>query len=222
MRSPTSTGWVDGGTARWSVTTIRTRGSATWIATASRRCHLPRQPQRPADALRPDGLVGQRHPRPEGRGSSRGRAADVQPLAATSCARRRRARRALDRRLRHLARCGPRCPTRSDGLMLPLGRRLDRRGGDERGDERRQRREATGWPSVVGMPYDDFIEWSSSPPRSRACDSTRQEAANKLFYHDCTRGTDQRLGVGTPHAAAARPDPGTFRAAPVLVVGDPP
>ena len=45
---------------------------------------------------------------------------------------------------------------------------------------------ANDWPSVVGMPYDDFIEMVELPNQGPCVRLTKQEAASKLFYHDCT------------------------------------
>jgi pimeloyl-ACP methyl ester carboxylesterase len=45
---------------------------------------------------------------------------------------------------------------------------------------------ANDWPSVVGMAYDDFIDVVELPNQGPCVRLTRQEAANKLFYHDCT------------------------------------
>lgn len=42
------------------------------------------------------------------------------------------------------------------------------------------------WPSVVGMPYEDFIELVEVPNRGQCVRFTNQLAANKLFYHDCS------------------------------------
>jgi pimeloyl-ACP methyl ester carboxylesterase len=42
------------------------------------------------------------------------------------------------------------------------------------------------WPDVVGMPYEEFIELVELPGRGLCVRMTKQEAANKLFYHDCS------------------------------------
>ena len=42
------------------------------------------------------------------------------------------------------------------------------------------------WPAVVGMPYEEFIEVVDLPNRGPCVRLTRQEAANALFYHDCS------------------------------------
>ena len=45
---------------------------------------------------------------------------------------------------------------------------------------------ASDWPSVVGMPYDEFIEMVELPHQGPCVRITKQDAANKLFYHDCS------------------------------------
>ena len=42
------------------------------------------------------------------------------------------------------------------------------------------------WPMVVGMPYEEFIEVLELPNLGPCVRMTKQEAANKLFYHDCS------------------------------------
>lgn len=49
---------------------------------------------------------------------------------------------------------------------------------------------ADDWPSVVGMPYEDFIAVEELPHLGLCVRFTKKEAANKLFYHDC-RPKDQ-------------------------------
>jgi hypothetical protein len=43
------------------------------------------------------------------------------------------------------------------------------------------------WPATVGMPYDQFIEIVELPNQGPCVQLTKQDAANKLFYHDCTK-----------------------------------
>ncbi|HEY6533777.1 MAG TPA: alpha/beta fold hydrolase [Acidimicrobiales bacterium] len=42
------------------------------------------------------------------------------------------------------------------------------------------------WPEVVGMPYDEFIEMVELPGLGPCVRMTKKEAADKLFYHDCS------------------------------------
>jgi pimeloyl-ACP methyl ester carboxylesterase len=43
------------------------------------------------------------------------------------------------------------------------------------------------WPNVVGLPYDQFIEMIEHPDQGPCVRFTKQIAANKLFYHDCSK-----------------------------------
>ena len=79
---------------------------------------------------------------------------------------------------------------------------------------------ANDWPSVVGMPYDDFIEIVELP-EPRSLRATHQGGSREQALLPRLHTGRSELGVGTPHAAAARPGPGTLRAAPVLAVSDP-
>ena len=80
---------------------------------------------------------------------------------------------------------------------------------------------ATDWPSVVGMPYDDFIEMVELPNQGPCVRLTRAGSGEQALLPRLHAGRSE-LGVGTPHATATRPGSGTLRAAPVLVVRDPP
>jgi pimeloyl-ACP methyl ester carboxylesterase len=42
------------------------------------------------------------------------------------------------------------------------------------------------WPDVVGMPYDEFVDMVEDPVQGPCVRITEQDAANKLFYHDCS------------------------------------
>jgi pimeloyl-ACP methyl ester carboxylesterase len=43
------------------------------------------------------------------------------------------------------------------------------------------------WPDIVGMPFDEFVEVVELPGAGPCSRVTEQEAANKLFYHDCSK-----------------------------------
>jgi pimeloyl-ACP methyl ester carboxylesterase len=45
---------------------------------------------------------------------------------------------------------------------------------------------AVDWPTVVGLPFEEFIEIVELPNQGPCTRLTRPEAPNKLFYHDCT------------------------------------
>jgi hypothetical protein len=45
---------------------------------------------------------------------------------------------------------------------------------------------AKAWPAAVGSPYEDFIELIETPEQGPCVRVTKQAAANKLFYHDCS------------------------------------
>jgi len=45
---------------------------------------------------------------------------------------------------------------------------------------------ATEWPTTVGLPYEDFLEVVEIPNQGPCVRLTKQVAANKLFYHDCS------------------------------------
>jgi pimeloyl-ACP methyl ester carboxylesterase len=45
---------------------------------------------------------------------------------------------------------------------------------------------AIDWADTVGLPYEDFMEVVDLPNQGPCVALTKQEAANKLFYHDCT------------------------------------
>ena len=45
---------------------------------------------------------------------------------------------------------------------------------------------ATDWPTTVGLPYEEFLEVVEIPSQGPCVRLTKQVAANKLFYHDCT------------------------------------
>ncbi len=45
---------------------------------------------------------------------------------------------------------------------------------------------ASDWPKTVGLPYDEFLEVVESATQGPCVRLTRQVAANKLFYHDCS------------------------------------
>jgi pimeloyl-ACP methyl ester carboxylesterase len=45
---------------------------------------------------------------------------------------------------------------------------------------------ATDWADTVGLPFEDFMALVELPDQGPCVALTRQEAANKLFYHDCT------------------------------------
>jgi pimeloyl-ACP methyl ester carboxylesterase len=42
------------------------------------------------------------------------------------------------------------------------------------------------WPEVVGLPYEEFVRMVELPGQGPCVELTRPEAANALFYHDCT------------------------------------
>lgn len=42
------------------------------------------------------------------------------------------------------------------------------------------------WPAVVGRPYEEFIRLVELPNQGACVEMTLPEAANALFYHDCT------------------------------------
>jgi pimeloyl-ACP methyl ester carboxylesterase len=44
---------------------------------------------------------------------------------------------------------------------------------------------ARDWPTTVGMPHDAFTEIVALPNQGPCMRLTKQQAANKLFYHDC-------------------------------------
>jgi hypothetical protein len=46
---------------------------------------------------------------------------------------------------------------------------------------------ANDWPSIVGRPYDDFVEVVELPNQGPCVRFTTPDAPNALFYHDCTR-----------------------------------
>ena len=45
---------------------------------------------------------------------------------------------------------------------------------------------ASDWPTTVGLPNEDFLEIVESPTQGPCIRLTKQVAANKLFYHDCS------------------------------------
>jgi pimeloyl-ACP methyl ester carboxylesterase len=45
---------------------------------------------------------------------------------------------------------------------------------------------AHDWPGIVGLPYEEFVELVELPNQGPCVRFTKQEAPNKLFYHDCT------------------------------------
>lgn len=47
---------------------------------------------------------------------------------------------------------------------------------------------AADWPTTVGLPYEEFLEVVEIPNQGPCVRLTKQVAANKLFYHDCSPG----------------------------------
>jgi len=45
---------------------------------------------------------------------------------------------------------------------------------------------ANEWPETVGLAYEDFLEVVDVPNQGPCVRLSRQDAANTLFYHDCT------------------------------------
>ena len=79
---------------------------------------------------------------------------------------------------------------------------------------------ASDWPSVVGMPYDEFIEMVELPHQGPCADHQTGRGEQALLPRLLAGGSG--LGLGTPDTAAARPGPGAVRAPTFLVVGDSP
>jgi len=46
---------------------------------------------------------------------------------------------------------------------------------------------AEDWPRTVGLPYDQFLEIIELPNQGPCVRMTKKEAANKVFYHDCSK-----------------------------------